>query len=423
MKLKSLKLLDNSFVKNTLVLTSGTALAQILPMAIYPALGRLYEPVDFAILASLTSFVSILTAFFSGKYENAIFLAKDDKEAASLFILSLVLTIVLSLFSFIVLFSFKSGFESYLGLSQLPFWIIISLLSATFINVFNSYNEWCVRKEYFKRLSANKVINSLGISLGKLFFGFTKYTNLGLVIGDLIGRFISAILCIYRLFYFDYSKFKNISISEIKNVAIKYLEFPKYNMPAQLLNTIGVAFPVFILNTFYNSNQVGYYAMTMSILNLPINVVSLSIRDVFRKKANDIYVNQGEFTYLFKKALGILSLISIICGVLLLPFLPSIFGVVLGNKWVESGVYAQYLAPMIILDFIAISLSGSLLVTKRLKSNFFWQVYYVLLSVIPLVLGGKLNFSIETTLLVFSICRCTSYLYLIIISYKASKLS
>lgn len=423
MNINTPKITGNPFLKNTLVLTSGTALAQILPMAIYPALGRLYEPIDFAILASLTSFVSILNAFFSGKYENAIFLAKDDKEAASLFSLSLLLTIVLSCLSFIILFSFKSSFESYLGLSQLPFWIIISLLSATFINVFNSYNEWCVRKEYFKRLSANKVVNSLGISLGKLLFGFTKYTNIGLVVGDLIGRFLSAVLCIYRLFYFDYSKFKTINLPNIKEVAIKYIEFPKYNMPAQLLNTIGVAFPVFILNSFYQPNQVGLYAMTMSILNLPINVVSLSIRDVFRKKANDIFVKQGEFTLFFKKALGVLSLISIICGILLLPFLPSIFGLVLGDKWIESGVYAQYLAPMIILDFIAISLSGSLLVSKKLKSNFFWQLYYVLFSVIPLLVGGKFNFSIEETLLFFSFCRCTSYVYLIFISYKASKLS
>lgn len=421
MKLKLQTFLDNSFLRNTLVLTSGTALAQILPMAIYPALGRLYDPIDFAVLASLTSFVSILNSFFSGKYENAIFLAKDDKEAASLFSLSLILTLAFSFISFILLHLFKGGFENYLGLSKLPYWILISLLSASFINVFNSYNEWCVRKEYFKRLSANKVANSLGISLGKLGFGFTPFTNVGLVIGDLIGRLLSAILCISRLLYFDISKFKGVKFKDVTEVAIKYIEFPKFNMPAQLLNTIGVAFPVFILNNYYQPNQVGLYAMTMSILNLPINVVSLSIRDVFRKKANDIYIRQQEYSHFFKKSLSLLSIFSVVSGIILVPFLPGIFGVVLGDKWIESGVYAQYLSPMIVLDFIAISLSGSLLVSKKLKSNFFWQVYYVLLSVLPLIIGGYVGFSIEKTLFLFSFCRCTSYIYLILISYKASK--
>ncbi|MGN0066834.1 MAG: lipopolysaccharide biosynthesis protein [Bacteroides sp.] len=414
-------LINNSkFIRNTVVLTFGTALAQVIPMIIYPILGRMYEPIDFAILASMTSFVSILCAIFSGKYENAIFLAKDDNEAASLFTLSILLTVAFVSITILPLILFEDYCSHFLGVTELDNWIYISLLLSVSICIYNSYNEWCVRKEYFARLSANKIINSIAISLGKLFWGFRHVCDSGLVKGDLLGRIISALLCVFRLLYIDYAAFKEVRLSNLKIVAIKYKDFPMFNMPAQLLNTIGVSFPIFIMNSYYSSNEVGYYAMTMSILNLPINVISLSIRDVFRKIANDIYAKELKFNVFFVKVLLLLGIFSIVVGALCLPFLPFLFEFVLGGKWTESGIYAQYLTPMIILDFIAMSLSGSLLVAKKLKRNFVWQIYYVFSTIIPLWIAGVLKLDIYTALAMYSIGRCTAYVYLLLISYKSS---
>lgn len=81
-----LNIQNSNFIKNTFVLTLGTAIAQVLPMLLYPALGRLYTPEQFAVLAAITSFVSIISTFVTGKYENAIFIADTDKDAVCLFL-------------------------------------------------------------------------------------------------------------------------------------------------------------------------------------------------------------------------------------------------------------------------------------------------------------------------------------------------
>lgn len=406
-----------------MTLTTGTALAQVIPLIIYPFLGRLYSPEQFALLAAFTSFVSILAAFITGRYENSIFIADNEKEAVSLVYLSLLLPLLF----FAVLLPFLSVFYCqigvFLGLSSLDGWIWLCLLASFFITVFNVYNEWCVRKEYFRRLSYNKITNSIGISVGKVGFFYSFFSKVGLVIGDFVGRMLTAIACVFRIIKYDKESFGKVSLKELIYVSKKYREFPLYNMPAQLINTIGVSIPIFILGYYYDSEKVGFYSMTMTVLMLPVNIISLSIRDVFRKKANDIYTTEGTYKLFFRKMLVILLAVSFTVAIVCFPILPFCFKTVLGNQWCTSGVYAQYLTPMIIFDFVAMSLSGSLLVSRKLKMNFVWQLYYLFISILSLLIGAKLFEGVEKTIILFSIGRSTAYIYLIIISYKASKAS
>lgn len=411
----------SAFVSNAMTLTIGTAIAQVLPLLIYPFLSRLYTPEQFALLAAFTSFVSILVSFISGRYESAVFIADSEKEAVSLVYLSIFLPLVFFVIALPFFLLFSDSLGSYLGLQQLKGWIWLCFLSSFFITIFNIYNEWCVRKEYFKRLSYNKITNSVGLTIGKIGFFYTFFSKIGLVVGDFAGRLVTSLMCFLRIYKYDRQSFDRPNSKGLLIVAKKYKDFPLYNMPAQLLNTIGVSIPIFILNSYFSSEYVGYYSMTMTVLLLPVNIISLSIRDVFRKKANDIYVAEGNYVSFFKRMFLILFLSATVVSVVCLPILPIGFKFVLGDQWYTSGVFAQYLTPMIAFDFIAMSLSGSLLVSKKLKLNFYWQVYYLLITVLSLIVGIKLFENINNVILMFSIGRCSAYLFLIYISYKASK--
>jgi O-antigen/teichoic acid export membrane protein len=95
-------------------------------------------------------------------------------------------------------------------------------------------------------------------------------------------------------------------------LAKRYVEFPKYSLPAQLLNTIGGSLPVLLIGAYFNSMEVGYYAMTMNVLGVPISVISIAIRDVFRQRANEEYIKTGSCLKIYKRLLKIL----IFCGIL-----------------------------------------------------------------------------------------------------------
>ena len=56
-----------------------------------------------------------------------------------------------------------------------------------------------MRNKYFKNLSFNKIVNSSSVSAIETIMGLTKVLGGGgLIVGDLVGRLISAFSCLYH---------------------------------------------------------------------------------------------------------------------------------------------------------------------------------------------------------------------------------
>ena len=76
---------------------------------------------------------------------------------------------------------------------------------------------------------------------------------------------------------------------------------------------------------------------------------------------------------------------------------------------------------MITLSFISMSLSGVLIITNKMKISMYWQIYYVLSTVISLFIGFFFFRSIKMVLICFVIGRCSAYILYILLSYRFSK--
>lgn len=416
------KIKQNDFFKNAFTLTGGVAIAQILPILFYPILGRIFSVEEFGFLATLTSITSILAVMATGKYENGILITTSKEEGAQLVGLSIVISTIFLFISYLILqFLLVEPLSIWLKEPSIGAWLYICPISAFSIIIFNIYNEWCVKNKDFKALSGNKIINSGAIVLTKTLFGYTKISGHGLVIGDMIGRILSALGCFFRGWKKDGEVFRKITWRGMKQVAKRYVEFPKFTMPGQLLNTIGLQFPILLLAIFFNKTEVGYFSMAMTIIALPINVISTAIRDVFRQRANEDFKNNGRCDSIYRKVFKTSSLIAIAGLIAFIFFLPALFALFLGSNWQISGEYAQILAIPIAFSFICTSLSGIFVITEKLRASFLWQVYYVSITLIAILLGGLLFKSMITTLILFAIGRSSAYILNLILTYKYSK--
>ena len=413
--------IKSEFVKNAITLTFGTSVAQAFPLLLYPILARIFSPADFGLLTTLTSITSILVVLATGKYESCILIADSKNDAANIVGLTLLLSFIFLFISFIVLQLFSYKFVTWLNAPDLKMWLFVCPISAYVIIIFNCYNEWCVRNKYFVSLSWNKITNSAATTLSKLLFGFVKVVSNGLIIGDLIGRIISAGGCVFRALQKDRFELFQMSIKRMRYLAKRYFEFPKFSLPAQLLNTLGLTLPVLMIGAYFNSTEVGYYAMTMNVLTVPISVISVAIRDVFRQRANEEYVRTGSCKKIYTRLLKILIFWGVLGLLILLFALPGIFSIVLGIKWRIAGEYSQILLPMMAIDFVAMSLSGVLIITERVKIILYWQMYYAGITIISLLLGCVIFKDVKISLVCFSIGRSTAYLLEIFLSYKYSK--
>lgn len=409
------------FARNTATLTLGTSIAQFFPLIFYPILGRMFTPEEFGLLATLASVTGILAVLATGKFDQGILITDSKKEAANLVGLTLFLSFAVLTVSFIVLQLFSNQIAGWLNEPQLKKWLWVPPLNAFVIIVFNCFNEWCVRHKYFFTLSWNKITNSAAHTLGKLFFGFANVTGNGLIAGDLLGRTFSAGTCVYRAWVKDKTVFSQVSVKQFKELSKKYIDFPKYTLPDQLINSIGVSIPVLFIGAYFNNVEVGYYSMTMQILSIPISVIGRAVRDVFRQRANEDYVKHGNCITIYKRLLVRLVVLGAVATIPIIFILPWSFTFVLGKQWEMAGEYSQILLPMMTLNFISMALSGVFIVVRKMKISMYWQMYYTAITIISLLIGFFIFKTMYMTILCFAVGRGSAFILYIILSYIYSK--
>lgn len=416
------KFVSSEFIKNSLTLSGGVAIAQVLPFLFYPVLGRIFTPAEFGLLAVITSIVSVLSVVGSGKYEGGILVAEDKNEAAHLAVLSVLVGFVfMAVIWPIVQLLFGDKLSIWMNEPELSRWLYVCPISAFSIIVFNVYNEWCVREKYFKALSVNKMVNSGATTLGKVFLGLVKIVSQGLVIGDMAGRIISAVGCAVRAMVKDGTSFRKVRMRGILNSAAKYKEFPLYNMPGRLLNTLGQSMPILMLTAFFSADKAGLFSMATMVFVLPVSVIGNTLGDVYRQRANEEYRATGQCLKSFDKLLKLTSLMGFGALLIFVWILPWLMRVILGAEWYVAGQYAQILAPMMVLSFIANPLSGLFIVADKLRQFFYWQLLYVIGSTLPLWLGHLVFGNIEATLVVYAVAMGIVYLTSIIMTRRFAK--
>lgn len=413
---------SSDFIKNSLTLSGGVAIAQVLPFLFYPVLGRIYTPAQFGLLAVITSIVSVLSVGGSGKFESGILVAKDKEEAAHLAALSLLTgAVVMAVLWPIVQIFFGGALSHWMDEPELEKWLYVCPISAFSIIVFNTYNEWCVRGKMFKALSVNKMVNAGATTLGKVFLGFVRLVSQGLVIGDMAGRVISALGCAFRALQKDGATFRKVRLRGVIQSAVKYKEFPLYTMPGRLLNTLGQSMPVILLTAFFSGEEAGFFSMAMMVFVLPITVIGNTLGDVYRQRANEEYQSTGRCLKSYDKLLKTTVLMGVGALAILVWFLPWLMKVVLGPEWYVAGQYAQILAPAMVLSFIANPMSGLFIVANRLRQFFFWQLLYALSAIVSIWIGHAAFGSIRGTLIVFSVMMGMVYLTSILMTRHFAK--
>lgn len=413
------RLKKNDFLKNSLTLSGGVAIAQVLPFLFYPVLGRIFTAEEFGLLASLTSITSVLAVVGSGKYESAILIARDKQEAASLAVLSVLMGFGTMLVAWVLMqFVLLEPLRTVLHEPELGRWIFVCPVASVSIIIFTVYNEWCVREKYFKALSVNKIVNAAAVTLSKTFLGFVKICSQGLVVGDLIGRVISAVGCVVRALLKDGKIFARTCWADVVASARRYREFPCFTMPGQLLNTVGQAIPILFITAYFGKGEGGQFSMAMTLFAIPINVISTALRDVYRQRANEELRATGSCRGSFDRLLTILTVVGVGALLALVWFLPELVKLFLGPQWVAAGHYAQILAPAMVLSFVSGPMTGLFVVAEKLRAFFWWQVLYAVGTLAAVWIGCQVIGTLVGTLVLFSAVRCVVYFVSIVMTRR-----
>ena len=310
--LKNKYLSKESFFSQVLTLTTGTTIAQIIPIAVTPILTRIYKPDEFGIFALYLAVASMVTIIATGRYELAIMLPKEEKDAVNLLALSIVIAFFLSLLIFLALLivmPFRARIAGLIGKGELSKWFLLISVSMLLTGVNQSFNYWYNRKKQYKRLSIARVLNSGTGALVSLTLGAAGFGAVGLIFGKLSGDGCSLGVLSWNFWREEKEKIKLISKKLILENSKKYQDFPKVNSLhafMDALNNNGVAF---LISAFFGVTALGFYAFSMRVLNTPMVFIGGAVSQVFFQKATETYNRGGDLQGLLKKIIIRLAII------------------------------------------------------------------------------------------------------------------
>jgi O-antigen/teichoic acid export membrane protein len=383
-----------------------------------PIISRFYSPEDFGIFNILLSYVGVITVFSGMAYHQAIVLPKDNKVGFSLFLISVITTILLFLITaFVVLIT---PYEVYIKFKMEDIFEYRHLvyLSVFFHGLYVSLLGWNLRFSNFGLISISRILRvvlnkSFIVVCALLFFGSPKF----LIYGEFLG---SVAVCLILMLYFN---FKNITMPSFKHlveVSLLYKQFPLFNLPNDLIYRSKTAIIIAVLVYFFSTEQAGYFGMAMLILAIPTTLIGASVGEVYYKKiaeSNDSNLIK-EFS---KRIFKILCFCSFFAFTYITFFSYDLLPILLGEKWLEAGILISILSFSLLFEFIFGPFLNILKVLNKQQYLVYFQIVSIIVSVISIAIGGYYN-RIELAFVLFSFSNGLNSLLLSLIIFNFIKI-
>lgn len=400
--------LSTSLVKNTLKLSSSNIILYFLPLIVTPILSRLYTPDYFGAWGIFASSFSIISVIMFGSYDNAIIKApeKDVHPLCKLCLLSGLASSILTLIVFylgkVMELDFFSTFPNYWLLFSI---LLIQVFTVIFTNLLNKYNHYNI-------IAFANLIN--GGSQGALRIVWRLITRIGngLIIGTVLANLVNLF---YLLLKSKSLKVFSSSIREVRDVAIRYKNFPLYDAPALLLQFAALNLPIIILSFYFSRSEIGCYSLIVQLLILPISFIGSAMGKVYYQQLSSC--EEGCQTQEIRHAtLLVFKILGFICA---LPCLfiglggDSVIVWFLGKDWTSAGNMAICMALWSIPTILTESFKPLFRIKDKQRFLLLIEGLYFILGIGILLCGCLLNWNLYIIILTYSlICAIVKLLAL-----------
>jgi O-antigen/teichoic acid export membrane protein len=367
------------FAANVAVLTGGASLGHCFTVAAAPLLTRLYLPHDIGNLGLFTEFLAVTAVAASLQYDVAIVSASDEREAAHLATLSMLLALPMSVAGGLLLYVMIHF--SLVGFGVLPAYAAgLMVPTILFAGLFSVLRYWSLRDERFGIVSHAVVLQNGGRSVLQIALGVSGLHSFGLLLGEVCGRGIG----MSRMMRNAWPVMRKYALSsrDGAKALTSNRQFPLYSMPSSLLNQLGTSLPLPLLVTLYGADAGGYYTLVWRVLAVPVVLVGASIADAFHSRAA-LYAREDPKRLLrfFHSTSAALLAMGIVPALTVFIFGEPIFAFAFGMKWKLSGTIAVIVAPWFLTSFIVSPLSRLVYVLRGQRLKLIYDV---------LILGGNL---------------------------------
>ena len=391
---------SSGFISDALKLASSSIVTQFASLLMVPILTRIFKPEVFGSLAILELFITQLGGIITLGFAGAIVLTKTKKQEIKHIWFSFLVTVLIS-FTSLVLVYYSSQISQIIKHDYLAslFWFIP--ISALFWGLRDILRFLNLKYKRFYTLSISNVILSVSLNIFAIYLGYQfGGTLLNYIIASLLATFFSIIILSYKFIFSSLlSFFKGFDFKVIQNEIKTHKQFIYYNLPNSYVSRLANDIPIWILAFYFSNIFIGLYAFANRIVNIPINLISSSLAQVFYQRAaddleNNLNIMSKSSIFLFQISLPLFLLLGL--------YGEEIFSIVFGNEWYEAGVIAKALCFVGIARFSFNPISDLFIVLKKQNIALYKELTLTFLTLISFLIGGILNMPI-LGVLIFSI--------------------
>src|SRR5699024_1920243 len=342
------RLMRSAFVRNVVIVASGTAGAQAITLAFSPLITRLYGPEAFGLLGAFTAVLALVTPISALTYPVAIVLPKYDDEAKGLARLSArIALVVAAVLALLILFA-EGHIARLLNMQELQSYLLLVPVAMLFTAWQTIMQQWLIRKKLFQVTARIAVSQSLILNTVKAGAGLLWPSGAILIILNTLGSLLYSVhlwLGARRWGGSDGQIWQPATQPvPLKPLALQHRDFPLYRTPQILINAISQSAPTLLLAGLFGPAIAGFYTLSRSVMNAPANLLGTSIGNVFYAQIAES-VNEGydPRPFLHKATLSAFAVATPLFLVIMF-FGAPLFAWVFGAEWHTAGQYAQWIA-------------------------------------------------------------------------------
>ncbi|GAA5114239.1 oligosaccharide flippase family protein [Orbus sasakiae] len=305
---------------------------------------------EFNLHLSIGMFLGTIFVF---RYELACISNSQNSSlnaTSNVYLLSLIVTLILLLFSFML----------YKDFSLTIIFSLSFLAVQTFINYLNSQRKY-VYIGFFR------VIINFCFLLFILFLYFWHYQD------NLFEVYTALYFCLsfVLLAFILYKQYKSNIRLNFKFFIKENYRYPLYIFPATCCSSIYTYSLSILIPFWYGLSEAGYFAVAYKFGFFPIALLSQSISGVFRRdmlSAVEISKKDAENVYkVYMKYIFIASILYCVFGYL---FSEWIITLMFGEKWGNAVIYYKLMIPLFCIQLLYSPASQLFLVFKKQKIDF-----------------------------------------------------
>ena len=406
------------FARRLGLLSGGTLLGQAILLASSPLLTRLYTPTEFGALAVFSAITSLLFGIMALRYEFAIPVCHDERDALAVLATSGLVVTALALFLLLLVYLFGKPFAAWVGLQDFAglLWLMPPLMWLWGLTL--PLGAWSVRQGSFRVNAIGNFAQLATQAVVQLVLGFLGGGGGALIAGYSLGSVARLGVVSRVLRAADWANLRRLKPRRLRAVARAHWRYPVLSSSSTLLQSASQMLPAVLVAALYGPMAAGLFGLTQRVLGAPVRMLSEAASHVF---LGEIARAEGPVLYRVFRRTALTFMAAGLAGAApLLLAGPALFALLFGEPWREAGTMAQLLAPLYLARFVVVPVSQTLNVTGR-------QHYHLAASLLNVcALGGSFGLGaawglpITVTVLLYSVGSTASFLFYLAIAWRTA---